>query len=175
MITSTGKDFDPFNPKPEDIDIEDIARGLSRACRFAGQLREGREFYSVAQHSVIMAKWAWIDRVKPEICIQILLHDASEAIVNDLVTEVKQKLPDYLKLEQQVQAAILKHFTGSPYVSDLIKVYDKRMLHLETMFLMPVHPVFSPSVQAQSLPTTILLYPLLAIQELWYPKGYKEE
>ena len=48
MITSTGKNFDPFNPNPDDIDIEDIARGLSRVCRFAGQLKPSKEFYSVA-------------------------------------------------------------------------------------------------------------------------------
>ena len=53
IATSTGKHIDFVNITPDQICIEDIARGLSNECRFAGQLES---FYSVAQHSVYVSR-----------------------------------------------------------------------------------------------------------------------
>ena len=50
--TYTGVKFYPLNPCMDDIDIIDIAHSLSLQCRFTGHLSE---FYSVAQHSVMVA------------------------------------------------------------------------------------------------------------------------
>ena len=47
--TYSGKKFYPLDPRPEDIDIRDIAHALSLNCRFNGHCRC---FYSVAEHSV---------------------------------------------------------------------------------------------------------------------------
>jgi len=52
MQTFTGKRFDVLNPDPNLIDPIDIANGLAKESRFSGQCRG---FYSVAQHSVLMA------------------------------------------------------------------------------------------------------------------------
>ncbi len=49
MQTFTGKRLDLSPPDPSQIDIEDIAHGLSLLCRFNGQCTN---FYSVAEHSV---------------------------------------------------------------------------------------------------------------------------
>ncbi len=43
--TYTGKQFWPLDPRPEDIDIEDIAHALALTCRFNGHCDY---FYSVA-------------------------------------------------------------------------------------------------------------------------------
>lgn len=81
--TYTGGVFFPLDPKPEEVNIEDIARALSHVCRYGGHIRK---FYSVAQHSVYVAqlcrdKWlkGWF-----------LLHDAPEAYMGDVVRPLKK-------------------------------------------------------------------------------------
>jgi hypothetical protein len=46
--TYTGKKFWPLDPRPEDVDIEDIAHALAMQCRFGGHCLR---FYSNAEHS----------------------------------------------------------------------------------------------------------------------------
>lgn len=86
--TSTGKTFNVIAPRPEDVDITDItdiAHALSLTCRFSGQCRE---FYSVAQHSVLVSRL-----VPPGLALAGLLHDAHEAYLADLSRPVKQAMP----------------------------------------------------------------------------------
>lgn len=71
FTTYTGRTFYPFDPRPEDICIEDIAHSLSNMCRFCGHVRE---FYSVAEHSVRGASHLYGLNA-----LQFLLHDAAEA------------------------------------------------------------------------------------------------
>ena len=46
--TYTGRFFNLAAPEPDQIDIADIAQGLSHCCRFHGQVNG---FYSVAEHA----------------------------------------------------------------------------------------------------------------------------
>jgi len=75
---------DPFNLKPEDIDIKDIAHHLSRICRWNGGVNG---FYSVAEHSIKVAK-----AVAPEYQLWGLLHDAVETYIGDITRPVKSRL-----------------------------------------------------------------------------------
>lgn len=52
ILTSTGKRFELFKPDTIMIDPNDISHGLAHLCHFNGQ---ACEFYSVAQHSCIIA------------------------------------------------------------------------------------------------------------------------
>lgn len=102
--TATGRRIDLERPRGEDIEIADIARGLSHCCRFAGQLPR---FYSVAQHSVKVAQM-----VDPEFRLLGLLHDASEAYLGDLSRNLKHHplLEGYRVLERQLQQVIEHRF-----------------------------------------------------------------
>ena len=49
----SGRKLDILSPSPFDIEIEDIALGLSRVTRWNGQTT-GKYPYSVAQHSILV-------------------------------------------------------------------------------------------------------------------------
>lgn len=107
IATSTGKHIYFVNITPDQICIEDIARGLSNTCRFAGQMEN---FYSVAQHSVYVSQI-----VPPEYALEALLHDATEAYMGDITSPLKAMLPDYKAIEKRVDTAIRGRF-GLPLV-----------------------------------------------------------
>lgn len=125
--TFSGKHINPTNIKPSDICIEDIAQGLSNACRYNGQCRR---FYSVAEHSVHVASLA------PErLRLAALLHDATEAYMGDLNTFLKHsdKLEGYRDLEGRLEQTINRVFGIKLTKSekDLIKAADIVMYSVE--------------------------------------------
>jgi len=104
MQTASGRRifiFDPGNSENEFV-IEDIAHHLSLVCRFTGAVRV---HYSVAQHSVLVSQL-----VPPEFALEGLLHDASEAYLNDIASPVKAGLPDYKSAEVEMEKALAKKF-----------------------------------------------------------------
>lgn len=104
--TYTGVMFDVFNPKPEMFVIQDIAHALSLTCRYNGH---SPWFYSVAQHSCILADLADFS-YGPKYGVTALLHDLSEAYITDLPRPVKLKLPDYEDLEATLMEAAAEKF-----------------------------------------------------------------
>lgn len=99
IITAhSGRQLDIANPSPNAINADDIAHGLAAICRFAGQTRD---FYSVAQHSLMVASL-----VPARLHKHALLHDAGETYLQDLPTPVKALLPGYRIIEDAVTAAI---------------------------------------------------------------------
>ena len=100
MQTYTGVRFYPMDPRPEELDIRDIAHALSLICRYGGHVDR---FYSVAEHCVLMSQC-----VPEEHALWALLHDASEAYVGDMVRPLKRQLPEYEAAEGRVIAAIVE-------------------------------------------------------------------
>ena len=49
----SGRRLDLLDPSPVDVEVEDIAHGLSRVARWNGQTA-GEWAYSVAQHSICL-------------------------------------------------------------------------------------------------------------------------
>lgn len=128
MQTYSGKRYFPMDPRPEDIDPVDIAHALSLLCRYGGHIDR---FYSVAEHCVKLSY-----TVPPELALQALLHDATEAYVVDVPRPVKRYLADYRMVEDKVWKAIAIHF-GVPVELDMaVKEHDTRILLNERQVLM---------------------------------------
>ena len=81
--------FDPVDPDPESIKIEDIAHSLSLLCRANGHFKR---FFSVAQHSLNCCREAKARDYSEKIQHACLLHDASEAYLSDITRPVKHHL-----------------------------------------------------------------------------------
>lgn len=121
--TYTGIEIDFQNLSPEVFTIEDIAKGLSVISRFAGQ---AKGLISVAEHSINVAKL-----VPPHLKLEALLHDASEAYLMDIAKPIKQLLPDYARLENEVMRNIAIKFKLSFPFDELIKKADNQVALLE--------------------------------------------
>jgi hypothetical protein len=120
----SGGVFDPLDPNPADVYVEDIARSLSQRVRFGGH---GRRFYSVAEHSVHVSRACGGD------AFWGLLHDASEAYLGDLVTPLKRSAygEAYLEAEARVMAAICARFDLPAEQPSSVSIADKAMLARE--------------------------------------------
>ena len=127
--------FDFLAPHLSPIRITDIAAGLANTCRFGGQCRA---FYSVAQHSVLVA--CMVEEVEPDLAFAALMHDASEAYTGDMVKPLKLICPDFKAVEERVEAAIATTF-GLPQgkMPAAIKHADLRALRTEQRDLTSGH------------------------------------
>lgn len=105
MQTADGNAFWPLDPRPEDIHIEEIAVALSRQCRFGGHIKRGIELYSVAEHSVLVAFFA-----PKTMKLAALMHDASEAYLQDIIRPIKPSLVGYAEIEDRLMRVIANKF-----------------------------------------------------------------
>lgn len=128
--TYTGRKFYPQDPRPEDIDIKDIARALSLTNRFGGHTQFA---YSVAQHSILVAS-----KASPANALRALMHDATEAYLGDIPRPIKRapQMAGYAEMEAAVERAICARFDlPCPLVNDEIDSLDHRILVDERDFL----------------------------------------
>ncbi|WP_156034174.1 HD family hydrolase [Bosea sp. 117] len=117
----SGRRLDLLDPSPLDIEVEDIAHGLARVARWNGQTH-GPNIFSVAQHSVLVeliarrqaqARGIDLDR---RWRLAVLLHDAPEYVIGDMISPFKAVLGgDYKAVEARLLAAISLRF-GLPTV-----------------------------------------------------------
>jgi uncharacterized protein len=108
--TFTGKQFFPLQPRVEDVDIRDIAHGLSMTCRFTGQCLC---FLSVAEHSLRVSEQVEQNGMWPKLGLIGLLHDAPEAYICDLSRPLKhhtQMGNFYLNVERTLANVIEQKF-----------------------------------------------------------------
>lgn len=153
MQTFTGRQFWPLDPRPEDVDILDIAHALSHLCRFAGHVRQ---FYSVADHCVRVSRCApFGDRM---VALGALLHDATEAYVVDVPRPLKRFLPGYKEIEAGVARAIEQRFDLETGILDhaSVKHWDEALLATEARDLMGGESAGKWSLRAMPLPGVIV-------------------
>ena len=61
IMTVSGEIINFVRPDPQSFTLEDIATGMSHACRFAGQTPV---WYSVAQHSLWVAERCKVNKLR---------------------------------------------------------------------------------------------------------------
>ena len=136
LYTYTGKKLNVLQPFCSDICLQDIAHSLSMLCRFNGHCKQ---FYSVAQHSLNTASLIKKQGFTAKTQLYGLLHDAAEAFVCDMPKPVKELLPEYKNMENEIQAVIWEAFripfpTAEEYA--VVKKADEMLLAYEIGFLM---------------------------------------
>ena len=137
----SGRRLDLLDPSPLDIEIEDIAHGLSRLARWNGQT-SGQWAFSVAQHCLLVEDI--VGRLKPNLQdswrLAALLHDASEYVVGDLISPFKAAVGlDYKDFEARLQRAVHIRF-GLPAIlppatAKLVKRADRAAAYFEATAL----------------------------------------
>lgn len=121
--TFLGNPFWPLDPRPEDIDILDIAHALSMQCRYSGHVHS---FYSVAEHSIHISR-----AVSPENALWGLLHDADEAYMMDMPKPLKPHFPEYKRLAKNLMGCITQAFGLPAEEPAEVKEMDTRILFNE--------------------------------------------
>lgn len=159
MQTWSARKFWPLDPRAEEVFIEDIAHSLSMQCRYAGHCRR---FYSVAEHSVLMARWL-LPIHGPEIALWGLLHDASEAYLVDVPRPVKPSLVGYKEAEAKVMAAVCERFGLAADMPAVVHDADNRIIGDELVNLLPMawHERYNE--------------PLGVSLKCWYPEQVEDE
>ena len=127
----SGRRLDLLDPSPLDVEMEDIAHGLARVARWNGQT-EGAHIYSVAQHALLVEAIARqkVPRLDRTGRLAVLLHDAPEYVIGDMISPFKAVIGDsYKAVEKRLLAAVHLRF-GLPAVLPeslqmLIKAADR--------------------------------------------------
>jgi uncharacterized protein len=133
----SGRRLDLLDPSPLDIEIEDIAHGLARVARWNGQTA-GSHIYSVAQHCLLVEALARarVPRLDGKCRLAVLLHDAPEYVIGDMISPFKAVIGDaYKAIEHRLLAAIHLRFGLSvkpvPELELLVKTADRQAAFLE--------------------------------------------
>ena len=133
--TRSGLWVDLQDPQPDQIEIADIAHGLSMTCRWNGQCSM---FYSVAQHSVLCSMYT-----SAEFALPALMHDASEAYLGDVASPLKMMLGySYRGLEESMMEVIADKFNFQFPLGPEVKEVDHNFLVTEWAGIMNGDPKF---------------------------------
>lgn len=134
--TWSGLHFHPWKPKPEEVDLKDIAHALSLQCRFNGHVTR---FYSVAEHAIIMSRL-----VEPCLELAALIHDAAEAYIGDMAHPIKAsgQMDAYEVLDELVTRAICAKFDVEygQTQDEGLKALDRRLCATEARVLFQAVP-----------------------------------
>lgn len=128
--TNSIKKFDILNPRPEMVDINDIANSLSHLCRYNGH---SNKMYTVAHHSVLVAKTLELMGESPEVVFWGLCHDFSEAYCGDMPYPLKShpSMAPFREAEARIVAAICEKFKIKGDEPDIVKAVDRGMVAYE--------------------------------------------
>lgn len=86
--TASGGVVGTLHPRPEDVDLIDLAIALSWTNRYTGHVGT----YSVATHSILVSRWVESMGADAPDCMAALLHDAHEAYLGDLSRPLQEAI-----------------------------------------------------------------------------------
>ena len=133
----SGRRLNILNPSPVDVEIDDIAHGLSFLARWNGQTI-GDFPFSVAQHSLLVERLFSdsFPNIEKKWKMASLLHDSAEYVISDMISPLKNHLgSQYENLDIMLTRAIHLRF-GIPAelpnkIKKGIKMADKNAAWLE--------------------------------------------
>jgi hypothetical protein len=135
--TYTGLRFHAFNPKPDQISLVDIAHSLSKKGRFSDHCPVD---YTVGEHSLHCYALLKLLGCDEQTQLIGLLHDASEAYLQDIPKPFKHFIDGYSESEDIVQNAVYMKYLGFVPTEEqykIVKMVDEIMLINEVEQLMP--------------------------------------
>ena len=137
----SGRRLEILNPSPLDIEIEDIAHGLSFLARWNGQTI-GDYPFSVAQHSLLVENIfsSHFPKMDNQSKLFALLHDSAEYVISDMISPLKAHLgTTYEALDDKLTVAICIRFniptTKTKIIKKQVKLADKMAAWLEAIKL----------------------------------------
>jgi hypothetical protein len=125
--TWTGRQFWPLDPRPADFHILDIAAGM-RNARYGAQ---SVGVQTIGEHCVLMWLVARKRQFAPRIRRAVLMHDATEFILNDMLTPIKRFLPDYKAIEDRMAHALAVRFDFDHPLPAEVKELDAAIVNDE--------------------------------------------
>lgn len=156
-----------------DVSLRDVVHALSMQCRFNGHVRD---FYSVAEHSVLVANLAERDHgFGSDISRCALLHDAVEAYVGDFPAPLKRVVTGFKEFETKVEVVVRKalRLPDKTEVWEAVHVYDQSALFLEGSYLFTPPPPWVREVDPRYHHPILCLTPRQAAERLtWRLKEY---
>ncbi len=134
MLTASGKHFNLLDPKPEQVDHNDIFAAISKLCRFTGHCRT---IYTVGKHSLVVMLL-----VPQEFRLEALMHDADEAYTGDVGTPMKVALGmidagAFEHFSHRIKAVVRGEFGLPEKLHPTVKQADILALALEKSWYMP--------------------------------------
>lgn len=151
MNASNGRKIYPFDPRPEEVDIEVIAHHLATNNRWNGATQHktfrSRITFSVAEHSVLVAKYLREVLDRPDLELEGLLHDAPEHLFGDMIRPFKHYPAVHAivkPLEDKAEKAIAERFNLLFPLPKEIKLADNAVCTAEFRQIVP-HPADDPS------------------------------
>jgi len=131
METRSGIQVFPEKPDLSVISITDIAGSLANQCRYNGHTSS---FFSVAEHSTLLAVWVNRQYHDATLTFQALMHDAAETYLGDLIRPLKYGMfrkSRYMELDEEWTMVIMEKYGLPPKIHVAIKEADLGMLRLE--------------------------------------------
>lgn len=186
IYTASGRSVNPFDLRPEDVRVEDVAHHLALLNRFTGATRRP---VNVAQHSVYVARLVRGRLMKEEspfgdvewdrafgIIRQSLVHDAVEAFFNDVSKWVKgtAEMAPYRRAEKEAQRKVYRYLGLPEEEHPLIEWADRVMVRYE------MHRALPPGCTVgHNCPERESDYPPLTVEEValvgkWKFWGWKK-
>jgi hypothetical protein len=124
---------------PRIYTAQDIVLGCARKCRYGGQIRPDVEWYSVAEHQVLLVRHAAPAGYDLRELRTLAMHDAAEGLLpaGDIVRPIKRYQPESSALEDEFMAHISVRFDLIWPLPEWLKNLDLRIMFDERDQIMP--------------------------------------